>query len=108
MLAELGLAGGFVFVALVVLFLLSWRAADRDPSADGSAAWLAAGTGALTCCLFISRQYSAPLFMLFGIGGSITAIGRLPQPYWLELMFGMATVAVVAMAYVAVGALGAW
>lgn len=107
-LAELGLVGGFAFVSLVGLFLLAWRGLPKDASGDASAAWLAGGTGALMCCVFISRQYSAPLFMVFAIGGSIAAIRQLPHPWWLEPVFGVATVVLVGAVYVAVGALGAW
>jgi hypothetical protein len=107
-LAELGVVGGYAFVALVVLFLLGWRRIPNDSTGDGHAAWLSAGTGALVCCTFISRQYSAPLFMLFGVGGSLVAIRDLREPAWLELLFLFATGGLILIAYAAVLGLGNW
>lgn len=107
-LAELGLVGGYAFVALAILFLLAWRAVPTDPSGDSHAAWMCAGAGGLTCCLSISRQYSAPLFMFLGVGASIAAMRQLAYPLWLELVFGAATLGVVGAVYLAVGVLGAW
>jgi putative inorganic carbon (hco3(-)) transporter len=101
-LAELGFVGGYTFVALVTLFLFGWRAIPKDASSDGYAAWLSAGTGALVCCIFISRQYSAPLFLLFGVGGSLSALRGGAQTRWPELIFVIGTVSVMVIAYLAV------
>jgi putative inorganic carbon (HCO3(-)) transporter len=107
-LAELGLSGGYPFIALAFLYLYSFRKYTSERLSPAYDAWLASGVGALVCIVFLSRQYTVPLFLLFGIGASVAAMRGVERPRFAELKIVVATAGVVGATYAAVMLFKAW
>lgn len=85
MLAELGLIGALMFVALIALTLACGARAvrifarQRDRSMEMLArSWLIAMVGMLTANVFLSAEYSKQLWLLLALGPALLAVARGP------------------------------
>lgn len=115
--AETGFVGGYFLVGLCYWFLVGNGAGRNVAGAAGSRLardiW-ASGIGAMTCALFLSRQYSPVFYVPLVMGAARIAVektedGPAPTGKWSEwVLIVFLSVGVIVSAYIAVRSLAVW
>jgi hypothetical protein len=102
-LGELGFVGAFCLVGLALSTVITLQRADRSMAA----AWWGATAAGFCCVMFLSRQYSVPLFVLCAVAGSVQEFASVDHRVRSVTVLASVGVAVLTV-YCVVVSLGAW